>query len=227
MQMAGLGRYLQGREKNPEKFNRQINFFIMRHMWKVVRGRGNGTIYDVLYTSRERYTRVIDSGTIRFKAGELDKWHELTGISKDIFTGKTVFRCVYKDGDNEKKITRSEWNDLFNWRDNSTGAEKREKDSIQYKICKKLNNSIMDDMSNRDFYALCHYFKRMKPLPFQTPDEVIKRILDYLDILSFEYLNTCSYQKLDKMYKSIREKYNLASKVYQYRTLCNEEAQKK
>ena len=204
-------------QKEQERLNRQINFFIMRYMWQVVRGRGKGTIYDMLYTSRERYTRVIDSGIIRFKAGELDKWHELTGISKDIFTGTEVFRCIYKEQDTQKEITQEEWEDYFVWRNGE--KEKGSDQTILKNILNKLNNSVKDNPNNREFYALCYYLQSMKPAPLQTPDDVIKRILAYLNVLSFQYLDSCSYQKLEEMYSTLKEKYSMTTKIYQYKSL--------
>lgn len=79
--------------------NRQINFLVMRRLWQEIRHRSsptNPTIYDVLDTSRERYTRVIDTGVIRFKEGELDRWNKITGMDKGIFTGEKVFQFVYR-----------------------------------------------------------------------------------------------------------------------------------
>ena len=52
------------------KFNRQVNYLIMRYMWQQYHRKGTNnteTIYDVFNTSRERYTRIINTGVVRYK----------------------------------------------------------------------------------------------------------------------------------------------------------------
>ena len=101
-----------------KQFNRQINYFIMRYMWQVVRGRNSqDTIYLAFGTSRARYTRVIDTGAIRYGVGELAGLQQVTGLRKEIFTGEVRFDCPVpiKPGSDElTSITTKDWEEMFN-----------------------------------------------------------------------------------------------------------------
>lgn len=79
------------------KFNRQVNYFIMRYMWQVICERNpEDTIYKAFHTSRERYTRIINTGIVRYAKGELDSLSQITGLRKEIFLGEVRFNCPYK-----------------------------------------------------------------------------------------------------------------------------------
>lgn len=80
-----------------KKFNRQINFFIMRYMWQVICERNpDDTIYKAFQTSRERYTRIINTGVVRYGKGELDSLSQITGLRKEIFLGEVRFNVLMK-----------------------------------------------------------------------------------------------------------------------------------
>lgn len=128
------------KEKEPSKeFNLQVNYFIMRYMWQVICGRTskgeNDTIYNAFQTSRERYTRVINTGKIRYGKGELEALSQLTGIDKAIFTGERMFKCSYtvqkkvvdshtkevKKVSDEKYIKLEDWKAMFQCRKSRRG----------------------------------------------------------------------------------------------------------
>ena len=74
-----------------QKLNRQVNYFIMRRMWQVIRGRSaDDTIYKAFETSRERFTRVINTGVIRYGKGELAGLRQLTGFRGYIYRRDTI-----------------------------------------------------------------------------------------------------------------------------------------
>ncbi len=108
--------------KAEQAFNRQINFFVMRYMWQRIRGRSpwnsGDTVYNALNIRRERFTRVIDAGTIRYGKGELDWLEKTTGIQRKIFTGEVHFACGYvlAKNDGVEVITEDRWHRLFDWR---------------------------------------------------------------------------------------------------------------
>ena len=103
-------------ELNEQKkqFNRRVNYFIMRYMWQVIHGRSRGdgdTIYDAFNTSRERYTRIINTGVVRYGRNELADLQQITGLRKEIFTGEERFICPYKGENGEVQITEQDWKD--------------------------------------------------------------------------------------------------------------------
>ena len=156
-----------------KKFNRQINYFIMRYMWQVICGRNpNDTIYMAFHTSRERYTRIINTGVVRYAKGELDSLSQTTGLKKEIFSGEVRFNCPYevkkkpiqekqKTGKKQepekemKEITEKEWQDLFQWREVRTGTKGQK--SPQDNICQILKQVKQSDVENWDFYRLCYF----------------------------------------------------------------------
>ena len=70
----------------------------MRRMWQVIRGRSaDDTIYKAFETSRERFTRVINTGVIRYGKGELAGLRQLTGLAKEVgLSPSTVSRRLKK-----------------------------------------------------------------------------------------------------------------------------------
>ncbi len=121
-------------DEDSKKFNRQINFYIMRYMWQVIRGRSpsgkNATIYAELDTSRGRYTRIVDGENIRISKNELDTWVKKTGLPGGVFTGDIRIECVQYVTERKqvvpKTVTPQEWNELFSLR-------KKRKKAYDYK----------------------------------------------------------------------------------------------
>ena len=57
-----------------KKFNRQVNYFIMRYMWQVLCERNpEDTIYKAFHTSRERYTRIIKEALIKASKSQANR----------------------------------------------------------------------------------------------------------------------------------------------------------
>lgn len=197
-----------------QKLNRQVNYFIMRRMWQVIRGRSaDDTIYKAFETSRERFTRVINTGVIRYGKGELAGLCQLTGLSEYIFTGKKRFECSYKDGDKEQSITREEWVDLFKWRETRNSNE----DDKQKRIYTLLNKVNKQDEKNPDFYRLCYFLKERKPAPIRLPSSEIRDVMNAINSLSFDMLDGCEPRQLVNLIKLMRSKLTLADSIRVYK----------
>ena len=66
-----MGVMKMGKVKEPKielnKPNMQINYFVMRYMWQLIRGRSKTeTIYNEFDMSRVRYTRILNAENVRF-----------------------------------------------------------------------------------------------------------------------------------------------------------------
>ncbi len=197
-----------------QKLNRQVNYFIMRRMWQVIRGRSaEDTIYKAFETSRERFTRVINTGVIRYGKGELAGLCQLTGLSEDIFTGKTRFVCTYRNGDGEKRISREEWVDLFKWRETRNCDEEDRQKQI-YTLLDKVNRG---DVENHDFYRLCYFLKERKPAPLRLPSDKIRGVTAEIKSLTFEVLDGCEIGQLKELAKLMRSKLALTDSIRVYK----------
>ena len=223
-----------------KQFNRQINYFIMRHMWQVIRGRKRNdgdTIYDAFSTSRERYTRIINTGTVRYGKGELDGLQQSTGLRKEIFTGDARFECSYsvktKGGMTQQTITTEEWVELFKWRrerSNNRGEkpkQEKKQETCQDVIYNKLKRVPRDDINNWDFYRLCFYIKNMKAAPLRESTGKLREIETAIKELSFSLLDGCEEGQLQKFQKLLREKQNLVNAIIVYRKAKKEECKSK
>ncbi len=228
----------QGALSEEEKrLNRQINYFIMRYMWQVVRGRkreDGDTIYAAFDTSRERYTRIINTGNVRYGRGELSGLEQRTGIRKEIFSGDTRFECPYvvktKDGVVKKAITTQEWEELFSWRkhrgnENGDEQEKKQK-TCQDKICDRLKAVPRDDMDNWNFYRLCYYLKNMKAAPLGVSTGKLREIEMAIKELSFALLDGCEVAQLQRFQKLLKDKQTLISAMVVYKNAKDKERQK-
>lgn len=208
------------------KFNRQINYFIMRYMWQVVCGRNpEDTIYMAFDMSRERYTRIINTGVVRYGKSELDHLSQTTGMKKEIFLGEIRFKCYYtvdkKQADKkevikeQKEITEEDWKALFAWREKRTGE--KGKKSPQGAIYERLRKVKRSDAENWDFYQLCYFLKEREPAPSKVTKEQFRDIVHAITGLSFSVLDKCEVAQLQKVQKLLKEKSSLVSGIIVYK----------
>lgn len=218
-----------------KKFNRQINYFIMRYMWQVICERNpEDTIYKAFHTSRERYTRIINTGVVRYAKGELDSLSQITGLRKEIFLGEVRFNCPYevKTKNAEKKqviekreITEQEWKTLIQWRKERTGAkgEKSPQDKI-YECLRKVKQS---DVENWDFYRLCYFLKERKPAPSKVTTEQFRDMVKAVKDLSFSTLDKCEVGQLKNLQNLLFSKYELVRGIVTYKNAKSGEKKEK
>lgn len=203
------------------RFNKKINFYVMRYMWQVIRGR-NATdrIYECFEISRQRYTRAIETGHIRCSAGELDKWEQLTGISKKIFQGEDIFTWHTQDSMKEA-VTADEWEKLFAWRTyeliGGKQVDDKEGKALQEKIHKNMKNAARYDRVTHHFFRLCYFLEKDKPAPLQEPDSRLKGIQQALRTLTFSLADDCSIGLLEKTLELLTEKYTMVNGIIVYR----------
>lgn len=221
------------------KFNRQINYFIMRYMWQVICGRNpNDTIYMAFNTSRERYTRIINTGMVRYAKNELDSLSQITGLSKEIFSGEKRFKCLYevdkkepqekpttekkqKPGEEqvpEKEtidITEQQWQNLFQWRKSRAG--KKGQLSPQDEIYHLLRQVKRSDPDNWDFYRLCYFLRERTPAPIKVTKEQFRDMVNAISHLSFSILDKCEVAQLKHLQKLLKEKSTLVSAIIIYK----------
>lgn len=77
----------------------RINFYVMREMWQVIRGKNRKglqgyTIHDSLGMSRPRFERFINGGGTSIPDAELTKLQMLTSVNRDVFDGKKLLASV-------------------------------------------------------------------------------------------------------------------------------------
>ena len=223
------------------RFNRRVNYFIMRYMWQVVCGRNpDDTIYMAFNMSRERYTRIINTGVVRYAKGELDSLSQITGIRKEIFSGEKRFQCLHKVNTPQKEkteailnnkevkdtkkidITGEEWDALFTWRKNRKKEEGE--DTPQEKIYKLLKRVNRSDVENWDFYRLCYFLKERRPAPLKVTAEQIRDIEKAIRGLTFSMMDRCDIGQLLRLKKLIKEKEQLITGIIVYKNAKKEES---
>lgn len=239
------------KEKEEQKrFNRQINFYFMRHMWQLVCKRSiwhsMDTIYNALNIRRERYTRVIDNGNIRYSNIELNDLVKITGLPKEIFTGEMRFACKYstRQGNTTliKSISNEEWRELFTWRNKrqelrakiklaeEDGAGENEvkkikdeydrlaKDTQHEEHIQKLLEKVKKaETENNDFQNLCYFMKERKPAPKESLEEVIAEFEKTVRAFGFDILDECSIDDLERIQKLLKARVNLINSIIIYK----------
>ena len=234
------------KEEIEKRFNRQINFYYMRHMWQLVCGRSkwndDDTIYNALNIRRERYTRVIDSGIIRYGKGELDYLVETTGLPKEIFTGEIRFACKYSTRRGMITISDDEWQALFTWRnkrqelwakkeqakkDKAEDDEIKKHEAIYNRLAKNtqhekriqelLERVKKAEAENDDFKRLCYFMEKREAAPETPPEEELARFEKTVNALRFDTLDKCPIKALDRVNKLLKEKSNLINSIITYK----------
>lgn len=210
-----------------KKFNRQVNYLIMRYMWQQYHRKGTNnteTIYDVFNTSRERYTRIINTGVVRYKKNELDFLTKLTGLERTIFTGERRFVCL-EDG--EETVTLADWEHLFEKRadlieSNSGEQDEHRKqrkvyDAVAKPILSHIANADKRNKDSRDFMNLCYFLSHKAPAPPKTSYELIREVNKVLASLTFSVLDDCGTKELVDLAKLLAEKQKLAGAIAVYK----------
>ena len=228
-----------------EQFNRQVNYFIMRYMWQVVCGRSKqereDTIYNAFETSRERYTRVINTGIIRYKDKELKMLTELTGLSEGIFSGTERFECPHTiDKKKFDDITLDEWHSILDWRNPTkvkSGEGEAETEEIRTKpeglkelqdrVYKKLRSVERNSRKNREFYHLCYYLRERQPAPVKTSVEILNEGVMAIQPWSFSLLDDISIKNLEIIHNILSRKLDLVKSIMAYKKAKAEAAEKK
>ena len=243
------------REKEKEKqkrFNRQINFYYMRHMWQLVCGRSkwndDDTIYNALNIRRERYTRVIDSGIIRYGKGELDYLVETTGLPKEIFTGEIRFACKYSiEEGTTVAISDKDWKDLFTWRNKRQELRAEKKQAAEGEIKKQLEDKynclaqktqyekrIYDlleqvknaEAENDDFRRLRYFMERREPAPEVSVKKKIEMFTETVNAMGFDILDECTVSELKDIQGLLEAKQTLVSHIVGYKEAQAEKKKK-
>ena len=203
-----------------KSFNRQVNYYVMRYMWQVIRKRNSGsTLHDEFRTSRERHERVINTGTIRYKKDELQDLIKSTGMRREIFTGEVRFQCPYI-GAKEKPvndITTEEWQGLFQYREDMRLASSKEREEKEKQIQTKLRNAITNSTKYWDFYQLCFFIRELKEAPKKAVSVQVAETTRAVMGLSFSMLDDCDAVSLQRLYKALAEKAKLVNGIMTYK----------
>lgn len=227
-----------GKVKEPKielnKPNMQINYFVMRYMWQLIRGRSKTeTIYNEFDMSRVRYTRILNAENVRYAQKELNRLVYITGLPESIFTGKSRFTFVNSKG--EEIIAENTWKQWCEWREKKGKNRKQEAldeklneepsngKSTQDTICACLNEAAKQveenaGSQNWEFYQLCYYLSEQKPAPKNDPELQIKRAKIAIQELSFETLDSCNVARLKELSNEMRKKYDLIKAIMTYKS---------
>lgn len=221
--------------KKKMAFNRQINYFIMRYMWQAIRGRSaEESIYLALDMSRERYTRILETGKVGYGKNEVTFLWEKTGIPQEVFTGKIRFTFPDKQGNDT--ITEAEWRSLFELREirkikkadtraNELRGELTDADRADYNQAqseyKKAEKAIEEKLQkaprkgDAPFQRLCSFLKN----GYGSRLEVIQEVKQALARIKVTLLDECSKSELQELQKALTQKAKTVNAVLVYRGL--------
>lgn len=221
--------------KKKMAFNRQINYFIMRYMWQVIRGRSaEESIYLAFNMSRERYTRILETGKVGYGKNEVTFLWEKTGIPQEIFTGETRFTFPDKQGND--MITEQEWERLFEFREmrrikradmnaKDTRGALKDADRADYNQSqsdyKKAERAIEEKLQkaprkgDSPFQRLCSFLKN----GYGSRLEVLQEVKQALARIKVTLLDECSKSELQELYQALEQKKKMVNAVFVYRGL--------
>lgn len=236
-----------------KKLNRQINFYIMRYMWQVIRGRspaGKGdSIYMELDTSRERYTRIIDGENVRISDADLDKWTKRTGLSGGVFSGDIRIKYA-SHGETVSANTTQGWKELFALRaerenayglilkakarkqpaEDSKEAHSKAKKAYADKekeIQNRLKTAKRRDSDHEEFSKLCYWLTHLEAAPAKIQDEDVRVVIKALNSLTFRKLDDCELNLLKGLILTLQNTQKLAKPIYDYKSKVKEEEEKR
>lgn len=240
-------------DEDGKRFNQQINFYIMRYMWQVIRKRSSGgTIYLELETSRGRYTRIVDGENVHINKEELERWPRMTGLPKEVFTGDIRIECAqYERPGGPKTVTTEEWKELFDLRKKRYKAHINEAETSKTEVEEfeaskeahsKAKNAYADkekriqqilrsakrpDDNYKEFSKLHYWLDQRKPAPAKLPSDSVKTATKALNALTFRRLNDCELGQLQRLARVLSEKAKLAKTIWDYKNRVVEEQKKR
>lgn len=221
------------------RINRQINFFIMRHMWQVICKKSAKDQYDTIYDnfdmSRVRYEKFINGEDIRWKVietqtkgkfYELDWLAHITGISKDIFNGDSRFSIkgisdeqwdnlalalVKVDAKKKKEVSPKEREAEL--------QKKKDNDKLKRWIKSAMEKGDRQDSNNYHFYNLCYYLKERRPNLAPKENITLKTVSSVLKSVTLETLENADIQALKEFIQLLKTSTDKASTIQKYRSL--------
>lgn len=229
-------------EQERQRFNRQINYLVMRKMWQTIRHRAKKgshgqTIYDVFHLSRERYTRIIRGQNIRLSENELRRLVAETGVRKEIFEGKDHFRF--------EAITEKDWQRLFHLRNMDDIEErvkgekgedegkkrikserkKRLEDIRNYEknLYEQMKQSDIDLLKNPDLYYFAVYLKSGKPATNTDMETDLREKVQLLNSVSLIQLERCGLTVLQEYFQVLEKQIDITGTLLRYMKLKQQE----
>lgn len=211
----------QEKKQQSQTMNRRINFLVMRKMWQKIRGRakknsGNReTIYQAFGMSRERYTRAINGEKIRFSQKELKELVERTGVSAEIFQGKTYFQF--------DAISQQDWEKLFKLRD----TDMKQARIYEHNLYEQMQKSDMDIVRNPDLYRFAVYVQSMAPVTDLRLEREMQETIDWMKKTSVRKLERCEPGILQEYLSELEKQMDIVRTLVHYRELKQESETKK
>ena len=222
--------------KDPERVNRQINYFVMRTMWQIAHGRGGNTIYSLLTMSRERFTRVIELGTVKYRKGEAEKLASILNVSTSILEGKVRFGFFTKNRTDKEEITEKDWARLFALRrvravlreemhilTKGSDTWKRKKEHLEKiqelyakqrdDICKRLKEFENNGYTDKNLNQLYQLMKR----GWTNKDACLCQFDAAMNSLDINILEACKVSELQKLKHVIAKKNQLITALIIYK----------
>lgn len=204
------------KELERQKFNRQINFLVMRTMWQELRGRAKKgsagqTIYTAFHMSRERYTRIIRGEPVRFSKEELKRLMVETGVRSEIFEGKDCFHF--------EAISHKDWKRLFDLRIEDI---KKAKD-YEKNLYRQMVASDVDLLKNPDLYYFAVYLKSGKPATDMSIEEDLSEKVNWLNSVRMAQLERCRLEILREYVRGLEKQLDIAGSLLRYMELKQQE----
>lgn len=190
-----------------ESLNRRVNFFIIREMWKIIRGRQTKNSRNDVYTatgiSRNRYTRLLDGEPIRMTQTERDFIEEYIGVRTTLTAGKEMFKI--------NGLSREIWENYFESRVSVEGRD----------LYRKIKNALIqaksyEAMANPDIYRLCLAINKGKSSG-NAQEVVIISIIEKLKLNTVEGLEWVSEEVLNKYIRILEKQIELCKAVLIYK----------
>lgn len=206
----------QEKEKKRQRFNRQINFLVMRTMWQELRGRARRgstdlTIYSALEISRERYSRAIRGEMIRLSKEELKELMSKTGVRSEIFEGKDCFHF--------EAISDKDWKKLFDLRETDIKKSR----AYEKYLYSQMAADDVDLLKNPDLYYFAVYLKNGKPATDKNIEDDLSEKVKWLNSIRLTQLERCRLEVLREYVRGLEKQLDIAGSLLRYMELKQQE----
>lgn len=218
---------MAGRKRPTERelVNRQINYTIMKHLWRMREDKAANmpAFFEYIYMDKNKFGSIVRKDP--FRKPELGKTAEIlskeSGVPADIFTGKAVFTV--------NGLIRSQWEEYFKNVDNSLHTEDLEEKAEAKNNCKRFERLLrkmllhipIDRSVDINLYNAYVYLFEGRKTDGSDKSVKVNRLIKDLEGMSFAYMNDLTSEELIEYEKELQKQLEMVMAINNYRKFEN------
>lgn len=208
-----------------ELVNRQINYTIMKNLWRLREGKAANmpAFFEYIYMDKNKFGSIVKNDPFRKPelGGTAKILSKESGVPADIFTGKAVFTV--------NGFTRSHWEAYFKNVNDSLHSKDLEEKAEAKNTCKefekllrkKLLHVPIDRSADINLYNAYVYLVEGRKTGGSDKSVKVSRLINDLKGMSFAYMNDLTSEELIEYEKELQKQLEMVMAINNYKKFEN------